>query len=63
MTTTFAEKNILVKDSDGNWYAIPPYTEQEFVILNEAIITTEVGSGDWQNAVDEMASVFGNYAK
>jgi len=63
MTTALAEKNILVKDGDGNWYAIPPNLKDEFIRINEELIAADVISLEWQDAADEMSSTFGNYAK
>jgi hypothetical protein len=63
MNTALIEKNILVKDADGNWYAIPPKMEQEFIRIKEECISTDFGSNEWQNANDELNSVFSPYRK
>lgn len=61
--TTLIEKNILVKDADGNWYAIPPNMEQEFIRIKEIIISSDFGSDEWQDAYDELNSTFESYLK
>lgn len=63
MTTTLKERNILVKDADGNWYAIPLAMEQEFIRIKEDTINHDFGSAEWHESSQEMQNTFGEYAK
>lgn len=63
MTNAIIERNILVKDGDGNWYTIPPSLEQEFTRLKEECISADFGSDEWYAATSEMSDTFGVHAK
>lgn len=63
MNTAIAERNILVKDADGNWYSIPSGMEQEFIRLKEDTINAEFGTAEWHTANAEMQEAFGAYLK
>ena len=61
MTTSLAEKNIRVRDADGDWYIIPTNLEDEFVRIKESIIDTEIGSTDWSNSTEELSLLYSKY--
>jgi hypothetical protein len=63
MTTALAEKNIIVKDSDGNVYSIPPRMEQQFIAIKEASINAVFGSSEWHEASDELNEQFATFLK
>lgn len=63
MTTILLEKNILVKDSGGNVYSIPPRLEQRFIALKEESINAEFGSHEWHATNDELNEQFAIFLK
>ena len=63
MTTILAEKNIIVKDADGNIYSIPPRMETHFIAIKEASINASFGSNEWHEANDEMNEQFSEFLK
>ena len=63
MTTAIAEKNILVKDLDGNWYAIPPHLKSAFEYMKETIMNAVQHSDEWFDAQSNFNDAFGEYAK
>lgn len=63
MTTVLLEKNIIVKDADGNLYSIPPKMEQQFINLKEATIDATFGSQEWHETNDELNEQFAAFLK
>ena len=63
MTTALAEKNIIVKDADGNVYSIPPRMESQFIAIKEASINATFGSPEWHEANDELNDQFVSFLK
>ena len=61
MTTALAEKNVLKKDADGNWYSLPANEVDSFVQAVEAVMLADFGSGEWYESQDDLNSRFGSY--
>jgi len=60
---TLPSPNVMKKDSDGNWYAIPEKEVDAFIQASEAVELSEFMSYDWMCAVDELNNSFGAYRK
>jgi hypothetical protein len=58
-----ARPNLMKKDSDGNWYAIPQQEVMAFVQAVERVELAEFLSEEWDQATDELNSNFGCYRR
>jgi len=63
MTTELAERNLLVRDADGNWYSIPPKTEPEFLSLREEMFDLDSSSDEYFDARTRLEESFGTYVR
>jgi hypothetical protein len=63
MTTEIIDRNLFVRDSDGEWYSIPPNLEKEFLILKEEMIEMDSGSDEYMDARFKLAETFSQYMK
>lgn len=63
MHFTDTELRVIVKDPDGNRYAIPESLVEDFKIMSEAIQLVEWGSNEWFENRDALSSEFGSFIK
>lgn len=63
MQTQTADKRVIVRDGDGNFYAIPEYRHREFISLKEEQIQADHGSSEWYQVTEILATEFAVYMK
>jgi hypothetical protein len=63
MTTEIIERNILVRDTDGDWYSISPSLEKEFLALKEEMIEMDSCSDEYMDAQFKLSETFSQYLK
>jgi len=63
MTTEIIERNLFVRDVDGEWYSIPNELEKEFLALKEEMIEMDSGSDEYMDARFKLSETFSQYLK
>jgi hypothetical protein len=63
MTTATVERNLIVRDADGEWYSIPPNMEKEFISLREEMFELDTSSEEYFDARSRLEEAFGTYVK
>ncbi len=57
------EPRVVVKDPDGNRYAVPESLAEDFKLMSEAIQLVEWGSNEWFENRDALAKEFSIFIK
>lgn len=63
MQTATTDQKVIVRDGDGNFYAIPECRRREFNLLKEEQIHADHGSQEWFIATQALADEFSEFMK